>query len=90
VVEQWMEQSVSGEAVVVYALETRVRHKEFPELVGTIVRHERHESGRISPIPFFVVWDDRELARAELGMMSWYADADRVEPIEEEANVEEL
>lgn len=88
--EQWTEKTVSGEDVVVYPVGIRVRHRMFPELLGIIKQHERHESGCISPIPFFVVWDDRELARHLLGLMSWYADADRVEPLEEGANVEEL
>ena len=71
---------------VVYALETRVRHKEHSELVGTIIRHERHESGCISPVPFYVLWDDGKLARELLGMLHWYQDAGRVEPIEEEVD----
>jgi hypothetical protein len=85
-VDQWTEQDVSGGDVLVYALETRVYHKEHTELVGTIIKHERHESGRISPIPFYVLWDNGEWARELLGPMHWYADADRVEPIKEEVD----
>jgi hypothetical protein len=83
-------QRAFGQLVATASIRSRilkgVYHKEHTELVGTIIKHERHESGRISPIPFYVLWDNGEWARGLLGLMHWYADANRVEPIEEEGD----
>ena len=79
-VKSWLEETVDGEPVVVYPVGTRVRDKRFPELVGTVESLERHESRKISPLPFFVKWDDKDRARELLGLVSWYASADTVEP----------
>ena len=76
----WLEETVDGEPVVVYPVGTRVRDKRFLELVGVIERLERHESGKISPLPFFVRWDGKDRARELRGLVSWYASADTVEP----------
>ena len=80
--ESWVERTVDCESVVVYPMGTRVRHKHFPELAGVISRHEYHESRAISPLPFFITWDDKDKARELLGLVSWYASADTVEPSE--------
>jgi len=70
--------TVSGEAIDVLPVGTRVRHKRFPDLLGTIARHEFHESGAISPIPYYVCWDSEARARLLLDGMFWYADNDQV------------
>ncbi len=76
----WTECTVDCDSVVVYSLGTRVRHKRYPELVGVIESHERHESGAISPLPFFVRWDDWQAASKLIGGVYWCASADTVEP----------
>lgn len=78
--KSWVEHTVDDEPVVVYPVGTRVRDKRFPELAGVIEKHERHEGGKISPLPFFVAWDDKDKARELRGLVSWYASADTVEP----------
>ena len=71
--------TVSGEAVDVLPVGTRVRHKRHLDLIGTITRHEFHESGSISPIPYYVEWDFEWRARMLISGMFWYADNDCVE-----------
>ena len=57
----------TGEFVNILPKGTRIRHIKHPELTGVIRSHEYHESGKISPIPYGVEWDNRYLARELLG-----------------------
>lgn len=57
---------------------TRVRHVDYPKLTGTIRKWEMHESGKPSPIPYNIDWDDDRLAREMLGMFYFYSSPERV------------
>lgn len=70
----------SGEVIDVLVLGTRVRHKEKPELTGKIVAHEYHESGKISPLPYKVYWDQANASKI-LGPLSIYPSVDSIEEI---------
>lgn len=62
---------------------TRVRSKKHPELTGYVKRHEYHESGRISPIPYCIGWDDSAATYIKLGMGFVYATDGSIEAIDE-------
>jgi len=51
---------------------TRVCDKNHPKLVGTIRKLEFHESGKISPIPYNITWDNHGLALELRGIFSIY------------------
>jgi hypothetical protein len=73
--------TVTGEAIEVLPVGTSVRHRRFVELTGTIVKHEFHGSGAISPIPYFVEWNDKRLARKALGILFCYVGNGAIEEI---------
>lgn len=52
---------------------TRVRSRQRPELTGLMDRWEYHESGRVSGIPYHVIWDDSTEACRLLGWLFVYA-----------------
>lgn len=68
-----------GNVLEIYPIGTRVRHKEYPELVGEIVGHEYHESGKISPLPYLVHWDNNTLAHDKLGIFFVYPSPKSIE-----------
>jgi len=49
---------------------TRIRSVQHPDLLGHIKHYEWHSPGNISPIPYFIEWDDYQEARQALG---WFA-----------------
>ena len=59
-----------------YPVGTRISTLEG--LRGVIVRHEFHESGRISPIPYLVEWDHPTLASQQRGLLSCYVPHEEV------------
>ena len=63
------EEAMSADRYV-YPVGTRVLTPEG--LRGTIERHEYHESGRISPIPYLVKWDNPWRAQEVRGFPSCY------------------
>jgi len=73
--------TASGLAIDVLPVGTRIRHKRFPDLLRTIARHEFHESGVISPIPYYIRWEDEARARLLLEGFFWYASNEQVEMI---------
>jgi len=52
-----------GEMMDLLVIGTRVRHTKYPFLTGYIKDWEFHESGKVSPFPYLVYWDDWRLAR---------------------------
>ena len=62
-----------GTDLEVLPIGTRVADSENPALTGTIRRYEYHESGRISPLPYNIQWDDCDLAYRVRGFMFIYA-----------------
>ena len=78
-----MRKEASDGTVIDVLLEgTRVRHTKHPHITGRIVRHEYHESGKISPLPYCVYWDDPD-AHKVLGSLSIYPSMSSVEEIRE-------
>ncbi len=58
----------------------RIRSVKHPRLAGSLAKHECHESGKISPIPYCIQWDDSAEARDVLGRLFVYAGVDQIEP----------
>ena len=76
-----------GEVLELLPVGTPVCHTKYPELVGKIVRYEYHESGKVSPIPYTVYWENSSLAHELLGFMFIYPSISEVRPVgEEESN----
>ena len=50
----------------------RIRHKAYPELTGRILNFEFNHMGKLSPLPYRVVWDDILRARKLIGRMNEY------------------
>jgi len=75
-----LKEASDGTMIDVLPEGTKVRHKEHTELTGKIMRHEYHESGKISPLPYLVYWDNPEAWRV-LGILSLYPRMDEVEPV---------
>ena len=69
----------SGEIIEVLPVGTTVRHKKYPELVGKIVRYEYHESGKLSPLPYCVHWEEGLKAGTLLGWFSIYPNHNEIE-----------
>jgi len=61
-------ESSTGEVIDVLPVGTRIRHTDHKTLTGRIVRHEYHESGKISPLPYLVHWDQEDASRV-LGLL---------------------
>lgn len=59
----------TGEFIDVLPVGTKVRHKKHRNLTGIIVRHEYHEGGKISPLPYCVHWDQQEAYK----VLGWFA-----------------
>ncbi len=57
----------------------RVRHRTHPELTGYVKHYEYHESGKLSPIPYCIGWDDSHAAAQALGWFFVYAGDESVE-----------
>lgn len=57
----------------------RIRSIQHPELLGYIKHYEWHSPGNISPIPYFVVWDDPDAAREILGWFQHFASPSGIE-----------
>ena len=74
-------ETTEGKLIEVYPIETRVRSKDHPELTGVIRQLEFHESGKISPIPYCISWDDNSKAYDLLGWMFIYSDPESIEII---------
>ena len=74
-----IQETSSGEMIHVLPIGTRVRHKKHPELTGYIKQHEYHESGKISPIPYNVNWDNNALASRLLGWFFIYSTNEALE-----------
>ena len=72
-------ESSDGQFLELLPVGTRVKHKKHPELVGKISKYEYHESGKVSPIPYSICWDDPEKAFSILGFMNYYQKADAIE-----------
>ena len=68
-----------GEIIKVLPVGTRIRHKKYPELKGVIYGHEYHESGKISPLPYCVHWEDNSKASDILGWFFVYPDPENIE-----------
>ena len=75
-----IKETVAGEKIDVLPVGTRVKHKTHPELTGKIVAHEYHESGKISPLPYKVYWDQRSAVDI-LGWFFIYPSMDSIEEI---------
>ena len=73
----------SGEIIEVLPVGTTIRHKKYPDLIGKIVRYEYHESGKLSPLPYYVHWEDDYRAGTLLG---WFFIYPTPNEIEEEPN----
>ena len=71
-----------GNFIEVLPVGTRIRSKSHPELLGTIRGYECHESGKLSPIPYCISWDNTDRAYRLLGWMFIYSDPDSVEAID--------
>lgn len=67
-----------GEFIELYSVGTKVRHKRYPELIGIIAHYEYHESGKISPLPYCVHWNNYQLAGEKLGWFFAYPSKDDV------------
>lgn len=72
-----------GEDMEVMPVDTRVCCPQEPKLVGTIMGHEFHEGGKVSPLPYKVYWDDWDLARKVIGFMIVYPRLDQIVPLDE-------
>jgi len=68
-----------GSEIDVLAVGTRVQDNQHPELKGVIRKLEFHESGKISPIPYNILWDNHELALKLRGIFSIYGGPENVE-----------
>ena len=68
-----------GTVIEVLPVGTPVRHKRYPELIGKIVHYEYHESGKISPLPYCVHWNDSRRASELLGWFFVYPSRDEIE-----------
>lgn len=73
--------TISGGAIDVLPVGTRIRHKQHTDLVGTIFRLVFHKSGNISPIPYYVAWDCELRARTLIAGMFRYASNDGIEEV---------
>jgi len=70
-----------GKPIKVLPVGTRIRSKSHPELLGIIRQHEYHESGKLSPIPYCISWDDDPMAYRLLGWMFIYSGVDSIEVV---------
>jgi hypothetical protein len=77
----WIEQDYKGRGVVVYPEGTRVRSVQFPRLTGIIKKHRRDKQGIISMVPFYIRWDNPQLAGALLVHFCGWGDANTVRSI---------
>jgi hypothetical protein len=68
-----------GQIIEVLPIGTKVRHKEHPELIGIIVHYEYHRSGKLSPLPYCVHWEDNALASKLLGWLFVYPSREMLE-----------
>lgn len=71
----------TGEILELLPVGTMVRHKDNPKLIGKIVGWEYHESGKVSPLPYKVYWDNWALARQIMGWFGIYPMRDEIVPI---------
>ncbi len=74
---------VDGSTMEVLPVGAIIRHVKKTHLRGYIKRHEFHHSGKLSPIPYSIGWDNPGFAARELGFMFVYACVDRVEEVGE-------
>lgn len=70
-----------GTVIEVLPVGTIVRHKKHLELTGKIVHYEYHESGKLSPLPYCVHWDDSALAAKLLGWFFVYPSKSEIEEV---------
>lgn len=78
-----LQEDSTGAILELLPVGTRVQHKRHPELIGTIKRWEYHESGKVSPIPYLVEWDNFGMAQNTLGALSFYQGPEAVQFFEE-------
>lgn len=73
----------NGEILECLPKGTRVRHYKHRDIIGEIVGYEYHESGKISPVPYKVYWDNSDEAFDKLGFMNIYQCINTVVPIKD-------
>lgn len=61
----------------------RVRHRQHPDLTGTVKCYEWNEPGILSGIPYNILWDDGARAADTLGWLFIYATDHSLDAIEE-------
>ena len=67
-----------GREVEILPIGTLVYGIKYPVLTGIIERYEYHESGKLSALPYRVVWHDTDLARTILGNWYWWPDVSAI------------
>lgn len=72
-----------GTQLYVLPVGTRIRDTKQHGLTGRIKGYEYHESGKISPLPYAIEWDDSSAACDARGWLFVYGCNDTVERIPE-------
>ena len=62
---------IDGTDIDVLPIGTRVRHRQHG-MLGNVVGHEYHESGKLAALPYKVYWDDNSSAASLLGWLFIY------------------
>jgi len=89
VVQKIRVEDSTGEFIEILPVGTRVYFKGHPKLTGTIVAWEYHESGKVSPLPYLVHWDDYALSRKYLGWFDIYPMKSEILPVAVDIEVRE-
>ena len=67
-----------GEIMELLPVGARIHHKEHSELTGKIAHYEYCSSGKVSPLPYCVHWDNPLLAYELLGFFNIYPTVDSI------------